>query len=245
LALPPDNLLEYMLTLGGGTWKTCQRCAGQNETHARFCVHCGDKVGMFFSTDCPSCGCSDPLNGPYCIRCGAATSVSRIKAPTQAGFSWGKKTKEGTIYEQVITSVDKGISQSSRGPTWLHALAIVLGLALGAFLALALMYSPDFQSLATRMKWPATGLVVYSQEPNATLSLKSIEKDPDAQSKYFDGSLGGTGSLALPAVSAGDYLLTLEKSGKKSFVQLVTVKQGAPTIVGYPEKIKLPDEMDM
>jgi hypothetical protein len=234
-----------MLTLGGGTWKTCQRCAGQIETHARFCLHCGDKVGMFFSTDCPSCGYSDPLNGPFCIRCGAATSVSKIKAPTQAGFSWGKKTKEGTIYDQVITSVDKGISQSTRGPTWLHGFATVLGLGLGALLALGLINNTDYQSMATRLKWPSGGLVVYSQEPNATISLKSIEKDPEAEIRYFDGALTASGSLALPAVSPGDYLLTLEKSGKKTFIQLVTVKQGHPTIVGYPEKIKLPNEMDM
>lgn len=200
---------------------------------------------MFFSTDCPSCGYSDPLNGPYCIRCGAATSVSRIKTPTQAGFSWGKKTKEGTIYEQVITSVDKGISKSTRGPTWLHALAAVLGLALGALIAFGLIYNPEFQTVATRLKWPSTGVVIYSQEPNATISLKSIENAPDVESKCFDGSLGGSGSLALPTVSPGDYLLTVEKLGKKSFVQLITVKQGHPTIVGYPEKIKLPGEMDM
>jgi hypothetical protein len=234
-----------MLTIGGGTSKNCQRCAGRNDLYARFCVHCGEKTGTYFSSECPNCGSTDLLNGPFCVSCGAATSVGKIKVPTASGFSWSKKTKGGTLYNKLTESLEQEASDLNRGPGRLRFLAIASGVICGALLALGLSHSETFQRMATRLEWPMQGLVIYSDEPYANMNLKAIDSNLATESVSFDGSLGASGSIALKAIPAGSYLLTLSSAGKQSLVQPVTVSQGHPTIVGFPERLKLPHQTEM
>ena len=235
-----------MLTIGGGTSKNCQRCAGQNELYARYCIHCAEKISTYFSSECPSCGSSDTLNGPYCVSCGAATSVSKIKAPTGAGFSWAKRTKATTLYDKLTVSLAKEASDlNTGGPTWLRGWTIVSGAICGALLAVALSHTTAFLKLATRLEWPAQGLVVYSDEPYADMELKALDTNVPSESTYFDGSLSASGSIALGTLPAGNYLLTLGSARKKSLVQPITISPGHPTIVGFPVKIKLPPQAEM
>jgi hypothetical protein len=234
-----------MLTLGGERSKTCQQCSGLNEAYARFCIHCGGKVGIIPSSDCPSCGSSDTLNGPYCVRCGAATSLGKIKAPAGTGFSWGKKTQQDTIYNKLTVSFEKGISESSRGPTWLHTVAIVLGIICGATLAPEVIGNPTLVRFTSRLQWPSKGLIIYSNEPYASLKLESIKSNTPGEWQSFNGLLSGSGSIALSTIPAGNYLLTLKAPKKKSLVEPVTVSPDHPTVVGFPEKLKLPPQVDM
>ena len=229
-----------MLSVSGEISKICQQCSGQNESYARFCMQCGVKIATFISLDCPSCGYADELNGPFCITCGALTSVSKLRAPTRMGFTWGRKTKRGTIYHEIATTLDKGLFDSTLGPTWLHAAAAALGIALGAALAIKLISTHNFSHLMARLHWPSQGLVIYSEEPYASVKLESINTSPGDQPHSITSSLGQGGSLSLPTVPPGKYLLTLENSTKKSLVEPITIDKGRPTIVGFPDKLKLP-----
>jgi hypothetical protein len=231
---------KHMLSIGGEISKICQQCSGQNESYARFCMQCGVKIATFISLDCPSCGYADELNGPFCVSCGALTSVSKLRAPTRMGFTWGRRTKRGTIYHEIATTIDKGLFDSTLGPTWLHAAAAALGIIVGAALAMRLMHTHNFSRLMARFHWPSQGLVIYSEEPNASVKLESINANPQDQPRSFAGSLGQSGSISLPAVPPGNYLLTLANSNKKSLVEPVTIDKGHPTIVGFPYKLKLP-----
>lgn len=233
-----------MLSVGGEISKICQQCSGQNESYARFCMQCGNKIATFISLDCPSCGYADELNGPFCVSCGALTSVSKLRAPTRMGFTWGRKTKRGTIYHELATTLDKGLFDSTLGPTWLHTAAAALGVIAGAALAMKLIHTHNFSRLMARLHWPPAGLVIYSEEPFASVKLESMNSSPQDQTRSITSSLGERGSIALPLVPPGSYLLTVGCSNKKSLVEPITINKGHPTIVGFPDKLKLPADND-
>jgi hypothetical protein len=108
----------------------------------------------------------------------------------------------------------------------------------------------NFALLSLSQRWTESRVVVYSAEPNASIEIAKTgdRESPSFQNMqglhkdYLLGESDAQGSFATKHAEPGNYILTVSAPGKKAALRPLTIGQNCPTIIGYPEKIQLPNE---
>jgi len=221
-------------------FKICLHCNAKNDEQMRYCLQCGSALGALTNSKCHSCGNADDLNSAFCVKCGATLRDSqgpKVKGSKAVTFNWSNQADEAKSH----------IQQERRGRLGLIA-GISFGIICGVMVAAGIIHQRVFTAALLRWNWPShgfskeSGLVIYSKEPFARVSLAKLVGDQIKENEQWLEALSESGTAILPNLAAGNYLLKIENSGKKTMVQLITIADGRITVTGFPKKIQLPVE---
>lgn len=242
----------------------CSSCGQRNESAMHFCIFCGQSLrGGAKSTrvssllpaldptanqarqatgaakvpiTCGQCGRTDPLNGVFCVLCGARTA-GPAPGPTVSATSdqMALSTPPPRSTDFTHTSMSQSIPRRSQSQVSmpLTLVGCVLGAAIGvggAFLAGKL----GLEETLVQNLWPAQGLVVYTDLPAGEFLLAN-----NKQTGFVVGRTGPGGAAACADLEAGGYKLTLFSKKGEEVNQLVNIQTGKASSVGYPTPINL------
>lgn len=191
---------------------------------------------------CTVCNKADPLNGQFCVYCGARTVQAQAVAAMPA-FSAGSSqsipalsssSESRNLSEEIVRGISKQSSQEQAG---VGVLGIILGVVLGTAMALGLVFlkKDDVQKNALETYWPKHGLLVYASSPNADVKLF----DANEQFLVFGKSSLAHGTFVLPSVRAGNHLLKVSDDKGKESSQDLVLKSDERNIIGYPNRLEL------
>ena len=82
--------------------------------------------------------------------------------------------------------------------------------------------------------WAGHALIVYAQPAQARITLAEEQNRQVAYAR-----LRQDGLLDLPQLPAGKYRMYIESPGYKTAFGIITLEDGKPTVVGFPEPVKL------
>jgi len=125
---------------------------------------------------------------------------------------------------------------------WQEGVVCLIAVLSAGTLTTMLLKNSTFASSFNRLYWPTGGLVIYTAEPFADFIIEKSGSQANHEQEHIVGLIGSSGSISLPKLTAGNYVVQIEHSGKESYVQAITVEENRLTIVGFPEKIALPKE---
>jgi len=119
----------------------------------------------------------------------------------------------------------------------------VAGIVFGGLVFSLLKTLQNLQTLPLLGKIPINGLTVFSKEANANIVLKQ-SSDSTVENVYYLGKADSGGTFTIATLAPGDYTITLGSPGKMSAVQTISLSQNNSTVLGYPQKIELPEDSD-
>ena len=216
---------------------SCPNCKIENERYARFCFDCGGSLAAPKISPCLGCGSTEVLSGPFCIACGAEQNAQPIKVQR---FTWNSELS-GRESKRLLEAVEKQKDSSSVRSSLL--VALLAGIVFGGLVFSFLKTLQNLQTLPLFGKIPAEGLTVFSKEANLNIALKKIS-DSTVENVYYLGEADSGGTFTIAALEPGDYTMTLGSPGKMSAIQTISLSQNNSTVLGYPQKIELPEDSD-
>ena len=233
----------------------CSSCLRSNEADMNFCMYCGTglkpNVEQLRVTDlnglrpCLKCGKPDELSKDFCIFCG-----TKIELPGATHSRESQAFKKFTVDLERIEPAKEAATRlrppapspapapartGRKGTNWtlvLGSLGLVCGGVLSYFLG-----SQALQKIYLQLSWPKDAIVVYVEPEIVSYVLQN-----EAGQKYLMGKSSDKGSFALRNVEPGKYRLKISAPGFNTILQSVQVKKNCTTVVGYPNRLKLPSK---
>jgi hypothetical protein len=189
---------------------------------------------------CSVCNKTDPLNGQFCVYCGGRTAPGPAPAAnaTFAGSASmsGGYTGQADSYRpsQEVVRVQPLAPPAGGGGGGL--LAVVMAVVLGVAISLAATYltRTEINKMSLRSFCPHEGVLLYSNCPNASISLQDSRK----KSLIF-ARTSADGSAHLSNVFPGAYMLNLTDASGKSQSKELSVRDDEASIIGYPIRLEL------
>jgi len=231
---------------------SCPSCQQQNEPDMAFCLYCGQPLGGAAAAErerprsqtaggtgtlCPRCGKYDELNARFCVYCGADTSTST--RPSQTSYTNWELARETQDVPVPLMTLKKEISAARKPPFIVTATAIVLGAAIG--FGMTIIAAPIFANASTA-KLTNQSLNIFANEPFAQVTVVPFPSE-DARVIVL-GQLSQDGSLSVPGLAPGRYLVTVEKQGFRrqlfGVLSPIVIEPSKATLLGVPRKIDLP-----
>lgn len=192
---------------------------------------------------CTVCSKTDPLNGQFCVFCGGKTVAG--PAPRAQNYPTGPVPMTGPAIKpeyshlsievpRVATSHSHKKSQGN-GLAVLIAVLIAMLLGAGAGFAALTPVRDSVEQQALQRWWPADSLLVYSTVPNGKVRLEDIK-----HKNIILGSTSPDGTFVITNLTAGAYTLSLSDGKGKELTHDFRINTGEPLILGYPQRLKLP-----
>ncbi len=114
------------------------------------------------------------------------------------------------------------------------AVCLVLGGALGLAAWASIAGDNHFRRDLEPFHWAGHPLIVYAQPLPSQITLEEEQNREVAYAK-----LRQDGLVDLPQLQPGKYRMYIEAPGYKTAFGMITLEDGRPTVVGYPEPLKL------
>ncbi|MBK9144738.1 MAG: zinc ribbon domain-containing protein [Candidatus Melainabacteria bacterium] len=230
------------------TYVECPSCLRRNDQGMSFCMYCGtglsgtgERAGtadLRSLVPCLKCGKADELSKSFCVFCGAEIYVPGSSAPDSSAFkkfSWELQRIDDIDVLRADPEQPIKKAHRQKAVNWTLLLGL-LGILSGAGAAFALG-GHTLQTAYLKLVLPAEGLVIYASPSATSYVLESEDK------KFFlTGHSGRDGSISIKDVPPGKYTVRLSAPGHKTVRQKVPVEAKRTTLLGYPEKIVLPEK---
>ena len=237
----------------------CPSCLRRNESEMNFCMYCGTGLkaesevrrvtDLNLLKPCIKCGKADDLSKDFCIFCG-----TKIEIPGKSGsksldsqafkkFSWELQRIDDFVdikqddRKEIKPDLPQKTKLNRAGVSWVVILSIV-GLISGGMLSYFLGRN-TLERIYLQLTWPKEGIVVYV-EPN---QVKYVLED-EAGQKYRVGLSSKNGSFSIKNVEEGSYNLKLSAPGRRTIMQNIKVRNKRTSVLGYPNRIRLPLKKD-
>lgn len=213
-----------------------------------FCMYCGTalkpEVEAKRITDlnlfkpCIMCGKTDDLSKDFCIYCGNRLEVPGSSNPDTSAykkFSWEleRLEQDTELAPQKALPSHKRPSRSDRSFNWTLLLAFV-GVICGGVCSYFLGRD-SLEKIYLQLSWPKEGIVVYTEPKNVSYILQ----DSNGQ-QFLVGKSSSNGSFSIQDVKPGKYKLKLSSPGFRTILQNINVRDKRTSVLGYPNRIKLP-----
>lgn len=227
----------------------CSSCLRSNEADMNFCMFCGTglkpNVEQLRVTDlsglrpCLKCGKPDELTKDFCIFCGTRTEVPVAQSRESQAFKKFSVELEKIEHVEAIkqeimpTPQLKPPKTRRRGFNWTLVLG-TFGVICGA-LSSYFLGQQTLQKIYLQLSWPKDAIVVYVEPQTVSYILQD-----EAGKKYLMGKSASNGSFALKNVAPGNYKLKISAPGFNTILQSVQVKKDCTSVVGYPNRLRLP-----
>ena len=237
----------------------CPSCLRRNESEMNFCMYCGTGLkpeaevkrvtDLNLLKPCIKCGKSDDLSKDFCIFCGTKieipgkSSSASLDSPAFKKFTWELDRIDDYVeIKRNVVGASKEDKASKpklnkAGVSWVVILS-VLGLISGGMCSYFLGRN-TLERIYLQFTWPKEGIVVYV-EPS---QVKYVLEDDKGQ-KFKVGLSSQNGSFSIQDISAGSYNLKLSAPGHRTIMQSIKVRDKRTSVLGYPNRIKLPVKGD-
>ena len=224
----------------------CPSCLRRNNSDMNFCMYCctalKPEVEVKRVTDlnmlvpCIKCGKTDGLSKDFCVYCGNRLEVPGTSNPDTSAykkFSWELERIEQL--DDVAPKAQTPVRQTSasKGFNWTILLAFV-GVVCGGVMSYFLGRE-SLEKIYLQLSWPKEGIVVYVEPKNVSYILQ----DSKGQ-EYLVGKSASNGSFSIQDVKPGKYRLKLSSPGFRTILQNVNVRDKRTSVLGYPNRIRLP-----
>lgn len=222
----------------------CPGCQVDNEPGMLFCVFCGKALleaaeriratVMPAGNKCPTCGKEDNLNMRFCVFCSAPIYPEmRVSRPLDK-FSWEMDLVDDPPKARAAADFKKAVRTAPKkksGQFYLPG-AILLGLVLGA--AAAYPFQDNILRVVASTGWPAKSLVVYTDHPQAQVSLEH----PDGN-HFTVGQTDHKGTLRFQNLEPGDYKVRISAPKCRTSFGAVTIEGDRATVLGFQQPVHL------
>lgn len=191
---------------------------------------------------CTVCNKTDALNGVFCVFCGGKTVAGpapRVAAYPTAPIPINNMPSEFSHLSMEVSRVPN-MNQShkkaqSSGVGMIIAVAFAMFLGAAAGFGGLTQVKDAVEQQALQRWWPADSLLVYSTVPNGKVRLEDIK-----HKNIILGSTSSDGTFVISNLQAGAYTLNLSDSKGKELTHDFRINTGEPLILGYPQRLKLP-----
>ena len=232
----------------------CTLCSKSDPLNGQFCVYCGGRTiaaplpyqgssGQNFAavSGSQAFGASSQAFGPSSQNFGTS---SQAFGPSSQNFGPSSQNFGPTSQQTAVSAPDirhseeyvRNASPQAKSSGFPVIAAVLLAIIFGAGAGVGAVYfaKSEVEKSALKSLWPAEGLLIFSNAPDAKLSVA----DKNSKSFVF-GRLSSKGTLQLPTITPGDYKLTISDENDKEVNSEFSSIQGSANVLGYPSRLEI------
>jgi DNA-directed RNA polymerase subunit RPC12/RpoP len=215
----------------------CPNCNSLDEYSVSFCITCGKKLDLPAAATSAVVAATAQAQGQGKVKGlgqGQGQAIPKLAPSRRKTFCW-KKPDAPLAKVEALRRLDKTELAEEKV---ISPLAIAVALILGGFLGLGAWRMADgdhhFRRDLEQYHWAGHPLIVYAQPAQAQVTLEEEQSREVAYAKVRQDGL-----LDLPQLTPGKYRMYIESPGYKTAFGIITLEDGRPTVIGFPEPVKL------
>lgn len=184
-------------------------------------------TGSIGQRACASCGQTDPLNGVFCIFCGASVDGPNGSGalPNGTGAS-ARSTPSGGA--GIAVPGTAGVSESKK--SWLSGaiVPVILAGALGGVLGVGLAtWSSQSAEKQPALALPEQGLTILTAQPDSYFKIAS-----KSNKRFIAGKTGADGDVSIEELRPDNYHVSITAPDGKRHEEDIEVTRDNPVVIG-------------